>query len=234
MVRLVRKQGLFLVCLVLFSFVCGIAYAGQVEVVAKVKLGTKGLRGVGYGNGIVYVADKKGKKIFKVDASKVEVIGEIPLPGTDPRGLAYDPDDNCLWHMMGDSVLYKLSPEDGKVIAKFSLPEIKNPRGVGYKDGIVWISDKETKKIYKFDKKQEKIVGSIPVDMVNPTGVALKDGFLYQNDVGAGVILKINLETGEIVDKYEFAYAGTGLAFEGDNLWFSSPPKKTLYKLSLK
>lgn len=80
-------------------------------------------------------------KLFLMEPGIGQIVRSIPAPGIRSHGLAWD--NAILWCVnSGDRAIYKLDPEDGKVMAKIQLarddPEL---HGLDMDKGVMWYCD---------------------------------------------------------------------------------------------
>jgi hypothetical protein len=86
------------------------------------------------------LSESQTQLLLKVEPETGKVVGEFPLPaGTrndGTHGLTWD--GTRLWHMK-DSRLSAIDPSTGRVIAQYSLDQIKRPSGLAWDGESLWI-----------------------------------------------------------------------------------------------
>lgn len=116
-------------------------------------------RGLAYDGANLWVADAKNAKIYKISATDGSVTGEYQSPIKTPVGLAWDCEG--LWIVGLDTCktvtsscytpsLIKLDVKSGKIALESGLPgQIERPSAIAWVDGILWISDSHTNRVFK-------------------------------------------------------------------------------------
>jgi len=85
------------------------------------------------------------------------------LPGTEATGIAWDFDNDVLWHCdSATDLIYKLDPTDGTVLDSFAAPGPK-PYGLGWFDGYLYNLDQTDRNIYKINPVGGAVVKTIPI-----------------------------------------------------------------------
>ena len=90
---------------------------------------------------------------------------------TDPRGIATNADASKLWILNHDTVVY-VQDGDGVSLGSWSAPELKEPTGIAISGSDIWIVDKGTDTVYRYD------------EAVGVTSGELDASFSFQLDPG--------------------------------------------------
>ncbi len=162
------------------------------------------------GKGFLWVADEGNKEILKLDAHN-NVIKRFPSPGDSPSGLAFDGRD--LWVSdSSESKIYKISTEDGSVLAEYNSP-IKVPTDLTWDCENIWIIGLDectsvTKSCYsprlvKLDVKSGKVTEEqeLPKQIVRPVSIVWVDGNIWIGDYELNRVFKVNVSPRQISDE---------------------------------
>ena len=71
---------------------------------------------------------------------------------TDPRGIATNADASKLWILNYNKVVY-VQDGDGTSLGSWSAPELKEPTGIAISGSDIWIVDKGTDTVYRYDER---------------------------------------------------------------------------------
>jgi DNA-binding beta-propeller fold protein YncE len=153
-------------------------------------------------NNRYFVSVSKPPKMVIVDSTKLDVIGEVPLPG--PADLvAYHPETNGVYVCNDDKPeMWIIDPMEKKIVSTINFP------GEGMEDlsfdsqgTFLFQCLKDSSELAKLDLKTEKVVAkwsTSPAD--KPHGMAMVPGTDQVLIVGGtGKLGLFNLSTGQIV-----------------------------------
>jgi DNA-binding beta-propeller fold protein YncE len=153
-------------------------------------------------NNRYFVSVSKPPKMVIVDSTKLEVIGEVTLPG--PADLiAYHSETNRVFICRDDKpVMWIVDPVEKKILSTINFPGGgMEDLGFDSQDAFLFQCLKDSSELAKFDLKTEKIVAqwsTSPAD--KPHGMAMVPGTNQVLIVGeAGKLGLFNLNTGEIL-----------------------------------
>src|SRR3984885_3472435 len=153
-------------------------------------------------NNRYFVSVSKPPKMVIVDSTKLEVIGEVTLPG--PADLiAYHPETNRVFICRDDKpVMWVIDPQEKKILSTINFPgEGMEDLGFDSQDAFLFQCLKDSSELAKLDLKTEKIVAkwtTSPAD--KPHGMAMVPGTDQVLIVGeTGKLGLFNLSTGQIV-----------------------------------
>lgn len=95
---------------------------------------------------------------FTTSTQALEIIGSIPSPGSEPRGLTWD--GEYLWCADADlDSVYKLDPSDGTVISSLRFSLELDYGGITWSDDDnIWIANGS--KIYKVNTSDGIVIES--------------------------------------------------------------------------
>jgi DNA-binding beta-propeller fold protein YncE len=153
-------------------------------------------------NNRYFVSVSKPPKMVIVDSTKLEVIGEVPLPG--PADLiAYHAETNRVFICRDDKPeMWVIDPVEKKILSTINFPGGgMEDLGFDSQDAFLFQCLKDSSELAKLDLKTEKIVAkwtTSPAD--KPHGMAMVPGTDQVLIVGeTGKLGLFNLSTGQIV-----------------------------------
>ena len=79
---------------------------------------------------------------------------------TDPRGIATNADASKLWILNYNKVVY-VQDGDGTSLGSWSAPQLEEPTGIATSGNDIWIVDKGTDTVYRFDGAVGVISGEL-------------------------------------------------------------------------
>ena len=184
------KKSVLAICIILFFCILSRTniFAADYptrhgKVVGQIKLPTDTPIGLTFGPGsIIFYTDCWDwwlKKLIKYDYESEKIIWEVRCPSDGPNDVVFD--GEYLWSpgaTGSDKWLYKFSPEDGALIQTFPLPN-KNPSGIEFIDGVLYIADWEEPLITKFSIAEEKVIGRIKAPHSGIFGLAWDGRYLW-------------------------------------------------------
>lgn len=168
-------------------------------------------------NGLYYVSVSKPSKMVLVDATKLEVVGEVPLP--DPADiLAYHAGSNRVYVCNDEKPeLWVIDPVSKKIVSTLTMP------GAGMEDlafdsqeTFLFQALKDANQIVKIDVARGKIVTTWPTAPAEkPHGVALVPGSDTMLVVGGnGKLVLMSLTTGQVLASADVAPKVDEIAYD--------------------
>lgn len=166
----------------------------------KVKICDLAWEGECCGKGFLWIADSLNKEIIKLTGD-YEFVKKIPSPASFPNGLTFD--GKNLW--VADSkeaIIYKISPDDGRVLERFYSP-IEKPTGLAWDCSSLWIigmntckyasEDCYSRRLVKLDVESGKVTHEIklPSQIVRPSSMVWVEGILWVGDYYHNRVFKI-------------------------------------------
>jgi DNA-binding beta-propeller fold protein YncE len=153
-------------------------------------------------NNRYFVSVSKPPKMVIVDSTKLDVIGEVALPG--PADLvAYHPETNRVFVCNDDKPeMWVIDPKEKRIVSTINFPGGGlEDLGFDSQDTFLFQCLKDSSELAKLDLKTEKVVAkwsTSPAD--KPHGMAMVPGTDQVLIVGGtGKLGLINLSTGQIV-----------------------------------
>lgn len=166
------------------------------------------------GKGFLWVADEGNKEILKLDSYN-NVIKRFQSPGDTPSGLAFD--GKNLWVSdSSESKIYKVSTEDGTVLAEYNSP-IKVPTDLTWDCENIWILGLDqcknvtkacyTPRLVKLDLKTAKVTEEqeLPKQIIRPVSIVWVDGSMWIGDYELNRIFKVPVSPQRIYDETVYA-----------------------------
>jgi len=177
--------------------------------------------------------------------SAIPAVKEFDSPGEFPTGLTWDGEYLWVTSFISERI-YKVDPDDGRVIESFSSPD-SDPEGLAWDGNYIWhvdggnayeLGEEAELYIYKIDPQS----GDATQMFEAPGGLNAEDlawggGYLWYVDgapeaeaEGTTTIYKIDVSNGEVVK--EFSAPGnhpSGLTWIGSYLWHSDYYNEKIY-----
>ena len=168
-------------------------------------------------NNRYFVSVSKPPKMVIIDSTKLEVIGEVALPG--PADLiAYHSETNRVFVCRDDKpVMWVIDPVEKNIVSSISFPG-RGMEDLGFdsRDAFLFQCLKDTSELAKLDLKTEKIVAkwsTSPAD--KPHGMAMVPGRDQVLIVGeTGKLGLLNLNTGQIVGTANVSRKSDEIAYD--------------------
>jgi glutamine cyclotransferase len=201
--------------------------------------------------GVLSTSVISAEEIFEADMKKaesklyqsnipIEVIREIELPKGYHEGLMVAGDN--IWVNNGEKInTWVVSLDSEEVIGEIE-PAGRFSEGItATPDGKYWLTDWNTKKIYKVVLEENRMVPEFEINMApsRPTGIVWNgealyfitwtrgmgtEYHLYKMDVGGNIKSKIKIKR---------VHEPSQIAWDGKNLWISSWYSKRVYKIDI-
>jgi len=124
------------------------------------------------------------------------VIRTLPVPGTTPRGIAFD--GRSLWLLDSAAVtLYQLSIASGTIIRSMVVPDATTISSIAFDGRLLWISDFGNDLFIQLDPQNNKIVrsfGALPSSL-NLINMGFDGHYIYSGTGAVIYVLGINSGT---------------------------------------
>ena len=112
--------------------------------------------------------------------------------GVLDRALAYD--GESLWAcgdvQDGTSILYRIEPDTLRVEDAYNTPGHR-PVGMCWDGRFLWITDRDSGRVDRFDPEAEEITRSVVTPGFSPFGVAWDGRFMWLTDSGTGQMYRL-------------------------------------------
>ena len=134
--------------------------------------------------------DREVRLVFQ-DTSGA-VIRQEDFTGVLDRGLAWDGEwlFSCGDADDGSSILYRIEPDTLMVDQAFDAPG-NHPCGLCFDGRFVWITDRDTGRVDRWDNEVEEITRSVVTPGFSPFGVAFDGKYMWITDSGSGRMYRL-------------------------------------------
>jgi len=227
----------FLFTIVFFIPQYADAYPGKV----KKKFDTPGAiaTGLTYDGNMLWVADRKEKKLFGVNPETGATVKELSSPAYWPMGLAWD--GEYLWNVdvkggiplseNYDGVVYKIDREDGSIVHTVSAP-LSNPRGLTWDGKYLWTVDNSKNKIVQFDPDDGTTINTFKSPAKDPRGITFDGKYLWISDRMKDELYMVSPKDGSVIIITEAPGKFTrGLAYFDKHLWANDSQSDKIYQM---
>ncbi len=176
-----------------------------------------------YADSLTESGDREVKLVFQ--DSTGTVFQEEDFSGVLDRGLAWD--GEYLWSCGdaddGSSILYKIRADTVQVEEAYNTPGHR-PSAICWDGRFLWISDRDSGRIDRFDPKVEEITRSAVTPGFSPFGVAWDGLHMWLTDSGTGRLYRLagsRRRWNATVDSESFMYRGVDvlLLHDGESFW---------------
>ncbi len=135
-------------------------------------------------------SDPTVKLVFQNPAG--EVYREDDFSGVLNRGLTWDGEFlySCGDLADGSSVLYQVEPDTLSITEAFDLRGHR-PSGLCYDGRYVWIADRDSGRIDRFDCEEKAITRSVIAPGFSPFGLAFDGRYMWNTDSGTGRMYRL-------------------------------------------
>ncbi len=189
------------------------------------EIGIKGsfgrYRGIGVGEGAVWIPDVDTDIVYKVDPDKNEVVGQIPVQMAGSEG-SIGIGEGAIWVVSeADGTLIRFNTSSGTQDATIVLPS--GGAGVVVDYGSVWVTSDRANELYRIDPKTNTIVSVLALRR-QPRFIASGEKSIWALNQGDGSVQRIDGETGRLVATIEAGFAGSGgdITTGGGYVWVTT------------
>ena len=155
-----------------------------------------------------------------------ELLRVEDFTGVLHRGLAWDGEFlfSCGDADDGSSILYRIEPDTLMVEEAFDAPG-NHPCGMCYDGRFVWITDRDTGRVDRFDNEVGEITRSVVTPGFSPFGVAFDGKYMWIADSGSGRMYRLTgarRRWSATVDTESFMERGRDvlLLHDGESFWY--------------
>jgi len=181
------------------------------------------------------------REIYKYDSNGA-FSGSIPFPGVSLEGAGdLDFDGTNLWVVAEqDGILYKISPQDGAVLASFPLPSSSstfdpNNFGCAYDNGYIWSTEYLDETLVQIDAATGSVVNSfainrrvLPLKIINGDLYGLEFASNEETD-NFMQLVKFDKTTGDVLQEIPLPCIeySLGITWANNHLWSISGNSET-------
>lgn len=121
------------------------------------------------------------------------ILRQEDFTGVLDRGLAYDGKwlYSCGDADDGSSILYRIDPDTLLVDEAFDAPG-NRPSGMCFDGRFVWITDRDTGRVDRWDNEVEEITRSVVTPGFSPFGVCFDGQAMFLTDSGSGRMYRLS------------------------------------------
>jgi glutamine cyclotransferase len=169
------------------------------------------------------------KELQKIPETKaMQIVTSIPMPDVSPRGMVAV--QNAIWTIdTKTKTLKKFDIEKNRIVSSVRL-DMGEPRGLAWDGKTFWIVDNRTKTVRQFDPETQTVLRSLEVPMdINAEKAVLEAAAWDGKDLWVAYfagwssrILRMNVETGEVIQSMFAEGHPVALASDGKRLWMIS------------
>ena len=155
-----------------------------------------------------------------------EILRVEDFTGVLHRGLAWDGEFlfSCGDADDGSSILYRIEPDTLMVEEAFDAPG-NHPCGMCFDGRFIWITDRDTGRVDRFDNEVGEITRSVITPGFSPFGVAFDGKYMWITDSGSGRMYRLTgarRRWSATVDTESYMMRGLDvlLLHDGESLWY--------------
>lgn len=193
-------------------------------------------------NDQIFLVDQRGERaIYKLNLSTGSASDSIVSHEIDGDVRDIDFYNGYFWALVDEREIVKIDQESGRLLDRYNFEGFRASAFAFAEDSLFAIADnkKYPMTVVQYDINNQKLLQSFQIpgkglDIVyNET-----DGFLYVNDVNKEIkklpgILKIDPDSGRIVERYEIPFKIKGICFHNNHLMAYNVNSRNLVELSL-
>jgi outer membrane protein assembly factor BamB len=193
----------------------------EAQVTRQVEVsGVSSVHGVSFDGQRVWFAHGDGGELIALDTKSGTRERSLRVPAD--AGVAFD--GEYLWVAAG-SVIRRVHPETGEVVAQIDSPAGDDTSGLGYHDGHLWVGSFKAKRLYKVDAKTGAVKKQLSSNRM-VTGVTFRGADLWHGSVASTTaseflpeLRRLDQESGEVTDARslpaDFLVSGTEADSQG-------------------
>ena len=197
--------------------------------------------GLTYDGELLWLADRKAKKLYGIQPETGKTEKEIPSPAYWPMGLAWD--GQYLWNVdvkggiplseNYNGVVYKINPDNGNVLHTVNAPA-KTPRGITWDGNYLWTVDNSSNKVIQFNPNDGTTIKSFKSPAKDPRGITYDGKYLWISDRMTDEIYMVSPRNGSVIIIAEAPGKFTrGLAFFDNHLWANDSQEDKVFQLAI-
>ena len=182
-------------------------------------------RGVGVGEGAIWVPDCGKGVIYKVDPATNKVVSTISVDMFTYEG-SIGVGEGAVWVVTperGDRTLTRFNAANGEAEATIALPW--SATAVLVEHGFIWVMASSKGQLLRIDPRTNALVSSTPLGGT-PKGIVAGERSLWVLNEGTGTVQRIDPLTATLIATVKFGQAGPGDITAGEgSVWItrSSP-----------
>ena len=177
-----------------------------------------GPTGVVVAFGSVWVTNALDASVTEIDPDTNEVVNVVPV-GAGPTGIAAGA--GYLWVTnQGDGTVTRFDPDTHVTDSPIKVGN--GPVGIAFADGAAWVANNLDGSLSRIDVENLTVTSRTLDKDGGAYGVAAHDGDVWVSNEYAGTLMRVNADGSRSPTTVPLRGAPLGLAFVGDDLWFTS------------
>jgi len=163
---------------------------------------------------------------------KLQIERKLAAPGSHLCGLAWD--GKTLWHSDGEtSLVYRLDPGSGKVLAKITCPNVRTD--LGYDGANLWQIAGRPKRIVVIDPAEGRVLRETDLgqERENACGLCISESKYWVGFKQRGLIEERSLEDHKRLGEYRTLGRADGLAQVENSSWYTDYDRSLLIGIDL-
>ncbi len=168
--------------------------------------------------GSVWVTNALDATVTEIDPDTNKVKKVVPV-GAGPTGIASGA--GYLWVTnQGDDTVTRFDPDT--YVADSAINVGTAPAGIAVADGAAWVANNLEGSLSRIDVENLRVTVRTLDEDGGAYGVAASEGNVWVSNEYAGTLMRVTARTFRLADTVRLRGAPLGLAFAGDDLWFTS------------
>lgn len=204
--------------------------AAPPRAVATIRVGSDP-RGIGVGQGAVWVANSGDGTVSRIDPASNRVTGAPIQVGAEPRRVAVD--SRGVWVSNESSgTITRIDPRSRA--PDQPIPVGGAPRAIATGAGAVWVADFGEGAVRRVDESSRSVGAAVPVG-ASPVSIAFGAGGVWVAVHDEGRVVRLDPRTGAVSGPgLRVADTVDGVAVRDGELWVAALEARTVFRVGLK
>jgi peptide/nickel transport system substrate-binding protein len=176
--------------------------------------------------GSVWVANSSDAKVSEIDPDTDKVVKEIPV-GAGPAGIAAGA--GYLWVTnQADGTVTRFLPDADEADSPITVGN--GPLGIAIGDDAAWVANNLDGSVSRIDLEDLSVTSRTLVKRGGAYGVAAHGRDVWVSNENASSLMRVTARTFQLGATVPLHGSPLGLAFVGDDLWFTSAAGGSLHR----
>ena len=168
--------------------------------------------------GSIWVTNSLDASVTKIDPDTNEPVKVVPV-GAGPTGIAAGA--GYLWVTnQGDGTVTRFHPDT--LVPDPPVPVGTGPTGIAVGSGAAWVTNNVQGSLSRIDAETLDVTARELAAKGGAYGVAARGGDVWVSNEYAGTLMRVTASTFRLADTIPLRGAPLGLAYVGDDLWFTN------------